>query len=148
MSISKVVISGRVIKSPEKRFTPNTNVAVTEFAISVESQPRQDGTKESTAVKVITWRELAEKVASEISKGDLVTVDGRLQINQYSNSEGQKRRSAEIDAVSVENLTHLMQGSDDSSAGAQKTPVRAGVASSSGPDDYDAIFASEDEIPF
>ncbi len=148
MSISKVVISGRVIKSPEKRFTPNTNVAVTEFAISVESQPRQDGTRESTAVKVIAWRDLAEKVASEISKGDMVAVDGRLQINQYSNAEGQKKRSAEIDAVSVENLSHLMQGSDDSQSGVQKTPVRAGVAASSAPDDYDAIFASDDEIPF
>ena len=77
MSLSKIVVSGKVVRAPEKRFTPNTNVAVTEFAISVESPPRPDGTSESTAVKVITWRDLAERCAQEIRKGDLVAVDGR-----------------------------------------------------------------------
>ena len=58
MSLSKIVVSGRVIKAPEKRFTPSTNVAVTEFVIAVESPPRQDGSVESTAVKGDPWRDL------------------------------------------------------------------------------------------
>src|SRR6202041_907688 len=83
MSISKIVVSGRVVRAPEKRFTPNTNVAVTEFAIAVESPPRQDGTVESQPIKVIAWRDLAERCAQEVKKGDLVAVDGRLQINSF-----------------------------------------------------------------
>src|SRR5437868_9011271 len=108
MTLSKIVVTGRVVRAPEKRFTPNTNVAVTEFAIAVESQPRQDGTVESQPVKVITWRDLAERCAQEVKKGDLVAVDGRLQINSFTNSEGQRRRDAEIEASSVENLTLLV----------------------------------------
>lgn len=60
MSLSKIVVSGRVIRAPEKRFTPSTNIAVTEFSIAVESPPR-DGQTESTPIKVITWRDLAER---------------------------------------------------------------------------------------
>ena len=146
MSLSKIVISGRVIKNPEKRFTPNTNVAVTEFAIAVESPARQDGKKESTVVKVVTWRDLAERCANEISKGDQVVVDGRLQINQYTNSEGQRRKNAEIDAVSVENISSMEGSGSGSAEGAVKTP--AGVSSAKSSEDLDAIFASEDEIPF
>jgi len=158
MSLSKIVVSGRVIRAPEKRFTPSTNVAVTEFAISVESPARSDGTVESAAVKVVTWRDLAERCAQEIKKGDLVAVDGRLQINNYTNSEGQKRRDVEIDAVAVENLSQTVNKAPGSHAAEEENEpklARAGVKpaqrSQAAPqknEDLDAIFASDDEIPF
>jgi single-strand DNA-binding protein len=149
MSLTKIVVSGRVIKSPEKRFTPNNNVAVTEFAIAVESAPRQDGAKETTAVKVVTWRELAERCSQEIKKGDLVCVDGRLQINTHTTSEGLKRRDAEIDAISVENLSAAGAGSSGAvSATQEKVPQGAAVGAANAPEDLDMIFASDDEIPF
>ena len=145
MSLSKIVVSGQVIKNPEKRFTPNTNVAVTEFAIAVESPPRQGQKQEPTPVKVIAWRDLAERIAAEIKKGDIVCVDGRLQINNYTTSEGQKRRDIEIDATSVENLSHLTGGESRPKAGAA---VASGSGSGASQEDIDSIFASEDEIPF
>lgn len=155
-SLSKIVVSGRVIRPPEKRFTPNNNVAVTEFAIAVESNPRQDGTVETHPVKVIAWRDLAERLAQELQKGDLVAVDGRIQFNQYTNSEGQRRRDVEIEAVAVDNLSNAVanggSGSSAAPANAGRTVVRAaakpGKPAEAAPDDLDAIFASEDEIPF
>lgn len=154
MSLSKIVVSGRVIRAPEKRFTPSTNVAVTEFSIAVESPPR-DGQVETTPIKVITWRDLAERCSTEVKKGDLVAVDGRLQINNYQSQDGQKRREVEVDAVSVENLSNLTgtQGSFQEEKG-EASLAKAGVKG--GPkakpagdtDDLDAIFASDDEIPF
>lgn len=153
MSLSKIVVSGKVVRAPEKRFTPNTNVAVTEFAISVESPPRPDGTSESTAVKVITWRDLAERCAQEIRKGDLVAVDGRIQINNYSTAEGARRREVEIDAVSVENLSIALSKSgqtadefDGSLINVGAKPAQRSPAKKE--QELDAIFASEDEIPF
>jgi single-strand DNA-binding protein len=158
-SLSKIVVSGRVVRAPEKRFTPNTNVAVTEFAIAVESPPRQDGTIETQPVKVVTWRDMAERCAQDVKKGDLVSVEGRLQINNFTNSEGQKRRDAEIEANSVENLSTLVlqsgapvavaaaeEGQRSFARAGVKTPAAGKPANQS--DDLDAIFASEDEIPF
>jgi single-strand DNA-binding protein len=131
---------------------------VTEFAIAVESPARPDGTVETAAVKVITWRELAERCAQDIKKGDLVAVDGRLQINNFQTSDGQRKRDVEIDAIAVENLTATVAGggqraaaSDDAS---EPKLARAGAKSTFAPqgqsreNDLDAIFASEDEIPF
>ncbi len=155
-SLSKIVISGRVIRPPEKRFTPNTNTAVTEFAIAVETNPRQDGSVESHSVKVIAWRDLAERLAQDLKKGDLVAVDGRIQFNSYTNSEGQRRRDVEIEAVAVDNLSNAVNGvagtAATAGAAAEKSPVRAAAkpakAAAASPDDLDAIFANEDEIPF
>jgi len=156
MSLSKIVVSGRVVRAPEKRFTPNTNVAITEFAIAVESQPRPDGTVETNVVKVITWRDLAERCAQEVKKGDLVAVDGRLQINNYTSSDGQRRREAEVDAIAVENLSLTVSAEGrPQQEGASKPVARVGSrteaarsGSAANSEDLDAIFASDDEIPF
>src|ERR1700722_8371230 len=158
MSLSKIVVTGKVIKAPEKRFTPSNNVAVTEFVIAVESIPRADAPPESTPVKVTTWRDLAERCANELKKGDPVVVEGRLQINNFVTAEGQKRRDVEIDAGNVENLS----ASVAKLAGAYTeevamTPVGAKVSQpnftpenspKSNSDDLASIFASDDEIPF
>lgn len=154
MSLSKTVISGRVIRPPEKRFTPGTNIAVTDFAIAVDSAPRQDGSVESHPVKVIAWRDLAERLSQELKKGDVVAVDGRLQINSYTNSEGQRRREFEVEAIAVDNLSSLLNGAVASTADSGRTVVKAAAKSTAkggnelSSDDLDAIFASEDEIPF
>lgn len=157
MSLSKIVVSGRVVRAPEKRFTPSTNIAVTEFAIAVETPTRTDGPPEVATVKVVTWRDLAERCAHEIRKGDLVAVNGRLQINNSQTSDGQRKREVEIDAVSVENLTLAVAGGQSQSAGddqAESRFARSGAKVSGKPnaqaksEDIDAIFASDDEIPF
>jgi len=155
MSLSKIVVSGKVIKAPEKRFTPNNNTAVTEFVIAVESIPRADAQPETTPVKITTWRDLAERCAAEIAKGDPVVVEGRLQINNFVSAEGQKRRDVEIDAVSVENLSKsvakLTGGAQiEEVALAPTNTVYAGTKtnSPSNGDDLASIFASDDEIPF
>ncbi|HEY9677607.1 MAG TPA: single-stranded DNA-binding protein [Drouetiella sp.] len=157
MSLSKIVVSGRVIRAPEKRFTPSTNVAVTEFAIAVESAPRADGTVETAPVKVITWRDLAERCAQEIQKGDLVAVDGRLQINNYQAQDGSRRRDVEVDAISVENLTKTVGASGGGGGGSEdyaaepklaRAGAKSGGSKANKSEDLDSIFASEDEIPF
>lgn len=158
MSLSKIVISGRVVKAPEKRFTPNTNVAVTEFTLGVDSQNRQDGTTDTNFVKVITWRDLAERCAQELKKGDVVAVDGRLQINNYTASDGQKRRDVEVDAQAVENLTTTVSQAGKARAegdgdGENLAPVSGrskskGAGNTPKGEDLDAIFSSDDEIPF
>lgn len=155
MSLSKIVISGRVVRAPEKRFTPNNNVAVTEFTIGVDVQNRQEGTVDTNFVKVITWRDLAERCSQEIKKGDVVCVDGRLQINNYTTQEGQKKREVEIDASAVENLSQTVAQGGSRGAGDQEEKSLAkvsgrgqGKAPAKGEEDLDAIFSSEDEIPF
>jgi single-strand DNA-binding protein len=161
MSLSKIVISGKVIKAPEKRFTPNNNTAVTEFFIAVESIPRADAQPESTPVRIITWRDLAERCANEIKKGDPVVVEGRLQINSFVSNEGQKRRDIEIDAVNVENLAKslskmsaiLNTDTDESSFAPATAQVSGSYVSqkannTANSDDLASIFASDDEIPF
>jgi single-strand DNA-binding protein len=152
MSLSKIVVSGRVVRAPEKRFTPNNNTAVTEFAIAVESPARQDGSVESSVVKIVTWGDLAERTAQDVKKGDLVAVDGRLQMSNYTNNEGQRRRDPEISAIAVDNLSVAIAGGGQTPTAEADRPVARAAAgapkAAASSSDLDALFASEDEIPF
>ncbi|HEY9711891.1 MAG TPA: single-stranded DNA-binding protein, partial [Chroococcales cyanobacterium] len=94
-------------------------------------------------------------------KGDVVVVDGRLQINNYQAQDGQRRRDIEVDAVAVENVSNTVSGAGSSGGASSRSDEGSGEsqfarsgAKSGGKgqankqEDLDAIFASEDEIPF
>ncbi len=156
MSLSKIVLSGQVIKQPEKRYTPQTNIAKTEFFIAVESF-RQENKSEPSPIKIITWRDLAERCSTQFNKGDFVMVEGRLQINNFTAADGSKKRSAEVEATSVEGLptSNGLQSSPDNAQVKQvavlqaaNTPKFNNIALENTSGDLDSIFATEDEIPF
>lgn len=159
-------MGGTVVRTPEKRFTATNNVAVTEFAFDLMTK-KANGEDEATTVKVITWRDLAERTVNEVKKGDIVLVEGRPQLNRYE-IEGKRKTDLEIDASSVVNLSREMLGRG-MPAGGQPTGNNPPTGASGGvggylpprlkepreiappaqrADDLDAIFASEDEIPF
>jgi single-strand DNA-binding protein len=89
MSLAKIVLSGKVLKTPEKRFTAQQNVSTTEFWLGLETT-RNDETF-IDPIKVITWREQADRVANDIKKDDIVICDGRLQIKAEQTEDGWKR---------------------------------------------------------
>lgn len=141
MSISKAVLTGKVVRDPEKRFT-TSNLAVTTFSINVDSQ-------KSTGLniaRVITWRNLAETCAESIKKGQTVIVDGRLQINSYKDANGQDRKAIEIDASNVE----ILSGMAKTTAPPKDKDLTDDVPPPSA-EDYNITpddLINEEEIPF
>lgn len=101
MSLARAIITGTVISEPEKRFTA-TNVAVTNFTIQVTPTGRDT----PYTVRITCWRALADVITDRIHKDDVVTVEGRLQVNQFEGQGGITRRTYEIDASNVY-LGHL-----------------------------------------
>lgn len=95
MSLAKAVISGKVVRSPEKRFTSN-NLAVTTFAIDISEN------QEEALVRVVSSGKLAEKAAEIVAKNSQVIVEGRLQTNTAKSQDGTERRILEISAQNIE----------------------------------------------
>ncbi len=97
MSLARATLTGVVASEPEKRFTPN-NFAVTNFTLSVSPSSSKDS---PFFVRVTCWRNLADVVAEQIHKGMEITVEGKLQVNQYEASGGLTKRIYEVDASNV-----------------------------------------------
>lgn len=75
-----------------------SGVAVASFAIACDRdfKDKQSDQKETDFIDCVAWRSTAEFVQKYFSKGRMAIVDGRLQIRNWTDKDGNKRRSAEI----------------------------------------------------
>jgi single-strand DNA-binding protein len=106
MSLMRVVLSGVVETPPEKRSTPN-NIAVCNFTLAVAgvANSRVSGLEEAPfMLKVVCWRGLADAVADQLSKGQLVQVEGRLLNVSFTAQDGSIKKNTELEASAVEIL--------------------------------------------
>lgn len=99
--LNKIIIMGRLTRDPELRRT-QSGTAVTSFSIACDRDFKsQSGEKETDFIDVVAWRNTAEFVSKYFAKGRMAVVEGRLQIRDWTDREGGKRRSAEVVADNV-----------------------------------------------
>lgn len=100
--LNKIVIMGRLTRDPEMR-QAGSGTPVTSFSLAVERDysGRDGGEKQTDFIDVVAWRHTAEFVDKYFAKGDMAAVSGRLQIRDWTDREGGKRRSAEVVADNV-----------------------------------------------
>lgn len=136
--LNYIVLQGRFCKDPELRRT-QSGTAVASFTLAVS---RDFSDKDKTDfIDVVAWKGIAEFVSKYFSKGRTAVVSGRLQMRDWTDREGNKRRSAEVIAERVyfgdikrETLLSNIDNSD--------------VADTSyGYSDFEEI-QSEDDLPF
>ena len=99
--LNKIVLMGRLCKSPELRRT-QSGTAVTSFTLAVDRDFKgQNGEKETDFIDIVAWRNTAEFVCNYFAKGRMAVVEGRLQIRNWTDKNGNKRSSAEVVADNV-----------------------------------------------
>ena len=99
--LNKIVVMGRLTRDPELRRT-QSGLSVTSFSVACDRDFKsQSGEKETDFIDVVAWRQTAEFVCKYFSKGRMAVVEGRLQLRDWQDNNGNKRRSAEIVADNV-----------------------------------------------
>ena len=99
--LNKIFIMGRLTRDPELRRT-QSGTPVTSFSLAVDRDFKsQSGEKETDFIDVVAWRQTAEFVARYFTKGRMAVVEGCLQIRDWQDNNGNKRRSAEVIADSI-----------------------------------------------
>ena len=140
--LNKVVIMGRFTKDPELRRT-GSGTAVTSFSLACDRDFKsQSGEKETDFIDVVAWKNTAEFVSKYFSKGRMAVVEGRLQIRDWTDKDGGKRRSAEVVAENVYFADSKRSESNDN----QKENFNALSGRLS--DDFVPISEEGGEIPF
>ena len=100
--LNHIVIMGRLTRDPELRRT-GSGVAVTSFTVAVDRDfgGKEGGERETDFIDCVAWRQTGEFVSKYFAKGRMAVVSGRLQIRNWTDKEGNKRRTAEVIADNV-----------------------------------------------
>lgn len=147
--LNKIILMGRLTRDPELRRT-GSGTAVTSFSLAVDRDFKsQSGEKETDFIDIVAWRSTAEFVSKYFTKGRMAVVEGRLQIRDWTDKDGGKRRSAEVVADNVYFGDSKRDGAGDyGAAPAYSAPSRPAAAPVSGHSDFAEIGEEDGELPF
>lgn len=99
--LNKIILMGRLTRDPELRHT-ESRTPVCSFSLAVDRDFKtQGGERETDFIDIVAWRSTAEFVSKYFTKGRMAVVEGRLQIRDWTDRDGGKRRSAEVIADNV-----------------------------------------------
>ena len=95
--LNHIVIMGRLTRDPELRHT-QAGTPVASFAVAVDRdyKNKETGKAETDFIDCVAWRSTGEFVSKYFAKGRMAVVEGRLQLRDWQDKEGNKRRSAEV----------------------------------------------------
>lgn len=101
--MNKVILIGRLCADPEYKMTPSgTPVAM--MRIAVDRQGAQDATVKADFIDLVAWRQTAEFAQRNMAKGRLIAVSGSLRIEDYTDKDGNKRKSSKVTVDTIQPL--------------------------------------------
>ena len=156
--LNRIILIGRLTQDPELRYT-QSGTAVASFSLAVDRQrANQAGERETDFINIVAWQKLGELCAQYLRKGRMAAVEGRLQIRQYENREGQKVRVAEVVADNVRFLDRGTDAAPSDAAGTQRAPDNTAARKPAAAqqryeddpfaEDGHALDYAEDDLPF
>ena len=153
--LNKIILMGRLTRDPELRRT-ESGTAVCSFSIAVDRDFKsKNGEKETDFIDIVAWRATAEFVSKYFTKGRMAVVEGRLQIRDWTDKDGNKRRSAEVVADNVyfgdskrdaESAGPYSGGYSAPSGG--RSPAPSGFGAPDMGDQFAELSDDDGELPF
>ena len=146
--LNKIFIMGRLTRDPELRRT-QTGTPVASFSLAVDRdfKDKSTGERATDFIDVVAWRQTGEFVSRYFTKGRMAVVEGRLQIRDWTDKEGNKRRSAEVVADQVYFGDSKRDGDGGGySAGYSHGGYSAGYSAPAAPSGYGAPPADGDQF--
>lgn len=100
--LNKIFVMGRLVRDPELRRT-QSGAPVASFTLAVDRdfKDKQTGERATDFIDVVAWRSTGEFISRYFTKGRMAVVEGRLQMRDWTDKDGNKRRSAEVVADQV-----------------------------------------------
>lgn len=129
--LNHITIMGRFTKDPELRRT-QSGKSVASFTVACD---RDIDRSKSDFFDCVAWNGTADFISKYFTKGQLCVVDGRMEFRDWTDKNGQNRRSAE---VVVDNIYFASKREDNSSFTIPDNTVR----------NFEKMIEDDDQLPF
>ena len=98
--MNRVILLGRLARDPEVRYTQSAEpLAVCRFAVAVDrpfSRNRQEGEATTDFINCVCFGKRGENIGQYFRKGNRIAVQGRLQVSNFADLQGNKRYSTDV----------------------------------------------------
>ena len=140
--LNHITIMGRLTRDPEMRST-QSGVSVASFTLAVDRDfgGKDSGEKQTDFIDCTAWRHTAEFVSKYFSKGRMAVVSGRLQIDNYTDNDGNKRKAAKVIADNI----YFGDSKKDGATGSQNDEAASFTPAPSG---FVPVEVDSGELPF
>ena len=149
--LNKIILMGRLTRDPELRHT-QSGVAVASFSLAVDRdfKDRSTGEKSTDFIDVVAWRQTGEFVSKYFTKGRMAVVEGRLQMRDWTDRDGNKRRSAEVVADNVYFGDSRREGDNGGYQGGYSRPAAPAAPDYGFPaaDQFSDLTDDDGDLPF
>ena len=141
-SYNRVLLMGNLTRNPELRYTPSgTAVSDLGLAVNENFKNKAGETVEQTCfVDVVVWGRQAEIASEYLKKGSSVFVEGRLQLDQWENQQGEKRSKLRVRADRIQFLSGTNKGTEQVASKSNEPSAPESVAEPEVEDDDDVPF--------
>ncbi len=114
-NINKIMITGRLTRDPDVRFTKSNQVVVN-FDIANNHVFRDRTTNEwkklTTFVRVTLYGSLGDRVKEKLHRGTPVFIEGRLQEETWTTSDNQQRKAYKIIGSKIQIMEKSVEYAD------------------------------------
>ena len=100
LSLNKVIVTGRLVRDPVIHHTTG-GIPVCDITVAHNRKVRgKDDVlrDEAMFVDVTFWRRSAEKLVEYFRKSDPIYIEGRLSMDQWTSSDGERKQKVKIAA--------------------------------------------------
>lgn len=142
--INSVVIMGRLTYDPELRST-QSGVSVVRITIACDrSYQKSNEERKADFIDVTAWRQTAEFISRYFHKGSMIAVQGSIQTDNYTDRDGNKRKSFQI----VANNVSFCGSKAESGVNTEHGEQPASGYSSADNSDFEEIVDDDNDLPF
>lgn len=141
--LNRVILQGRLGAEPELKTTPNGVEVVTVNVACDRDRKDANGERQTDWVSIVAWRNTAKFLSTYFQKGRMVLIEGRLQVRNYNDREGNKRTSVEVVADSIHFCDGKKEGGDN-----QTTNYGAPNYGTPGADAFQELSEDDGALPF
>ena len=140
--MNKVILSGRLTKDPEVRYTQTNNTMVASFTLAVNrGYVKQGEERQSDFISIVAWNKQAEKASQYLQKGRKVNIAGRIQTRTWEDDKKVKHYVTEVICEEMEFLDSKKEGTMVNNTDTEDSPNTAN-------EDSTEEILSGDDLPF
>ena len=100
--MNKIILTGRLTRDPEIRYSQQTNTAVARYTLAVDRLVKRDGEPQADFLRCVTFGKTAEFAEQYLQQGIKIAVTGHIQTGSYTNRDGQKVYTTDVVVESQE----------------------------------------------